>query len=340
MFNPESYFEHLYTANQPELGFAAQSKEAWRDWRSRLLQAVSQVLGEFPEPAEALSPRMVEEVEFPSYTRQKVVYTIAKNFEMPAYVLIPKNQSERHPAVIALHGHGFGCKDIVGMQPDGSENKETPGYQKWFGLELVKQGFVVIAPELLGFGELRLPEDQNDSDPNRSSCHRMSTRLLLYGQTMGGLRTYQVLRTIDYLAERKEIDPERIGCMGISGGGMICMLAAALDERIKAAVISGYMNTFKDSIMSVHHCVDNFIPGLLKYAEMPDIAGLIAPRPLLLESADKDDIFPHEASWHAYRQLKNIYHIAGAEENLDIDAFAGVHEISGAKAYPWLQKII
>lgn len=79
--------------------------------------------------------------------------------------------------------------------------------------------------------------------------------------------------------------------MGISGGGLVAAFASALDERIKAAVVSGYVNTFEASIMAIRHCIDNYVPGLLQDAEMPDIVGLIAPRPLLIESGRTTGFF-------------------------------------------------
>ena len=84
----------------------------------------------------------------------------------------------------------------------------------------------------------------------------------------------------------------RVGCMGISGGGTVTLFATALEPRIRAAMVSGYLNTFRDSIGSLAHCIDNYVPGILNWAEMHDVAGLIAPRPLFVESGEKDNIFP------------------------------------------------
>ena len=171
-----------------------------------------------------------------------------------------------------------------------------------------------------------------------SSCELISTNLLMYGKTLAGMRVYEVMRTIDYLFTRSEVDTDRIGCMGISGGGLVCSFASAVDERINVSVVSGFVNTFKDSIMSIHHCIDNFVPGIIKYAEMPDIVGLIAPRPLLIESGTRDPIFPIDATEEAYRRLERIYQLLGAGDKLDKDLFEGDHMISGAKAYDWFVK--
>jgi len=86
----------------------------------------------------------------------------------------------------------------------------------------------------------------------------------------------------------------------------------------------------------MHHCVDNYIPGLNQHAEMPDLVGLIAPVPLLLEMGAQDTIFPIEASKGAERHIRRIYRLLGEEDKLDSDIFEGPHEISGVKAYDWL----
>ena len=151
-------------------------------------------------------------------------------------------------------------------------------------------------------------------------------------------RVYDVMRAVDYLSEREEVDPKRIGCMGISGGGTITFFASALERRIKAAVVSGYFNTFKDSILSISHCMDNYVPGVLRYAEMYDIAGLIAPRPLFVESGTKDDIFPVEATRDSFGKAKRIYQAFGAQDRLGMEIFEGEHSFHGVGAFPFLKR--
>jgi dienelactone hydrolase len=200
----------------------------------------------------------------------------------------------------------------------------------------VRKGFIVVCPELLGFGDRRLAEDQDSSDPARSSCDQIALSLLLCGYTMAGMRIWDVTRSIDYMLARTDVDGERVGIMGISGGGMIATLTTALDPRVKAAVVSGYANTFHDSIMAMHHCTDNYLPGILGLGEMEDIFGLIAPRPLLLECGTHDDIFPLDAAKRTYAQLQRAYALAGHIDDVRIDVFEGEHQISGAKAYDFL----
>jgi dienelactone hydrolase len=147
-----------------------------------------------------------------------------------------------------------------------------------------------------------------------------------------------VMRLIDYIRTRPEPLADTLGCVGLSGGGMVTLFTTALDQRITCAVVSGYFNTFRDSIMAVRHCLCNFVPGMARVTEMVDIAGLVAPRPLLIETGTQDPIFPTAATQQAYQELQKIYALWDAVPNLDIDVFEGEHAWSGAKAYDWLSK--
>lgn len=335
MWSPDKYLNNLYNNTRPKFNFDVRHMDEYTRWRDGLRETFTRDLGDFPKGGVELKARVIEEREYEDYLLERVVYNGDIDLPIPAYILKPKKEPQRLPAIVACHGHGYGSREIIGLNPDGTDNHGDPGYQKNFGLELMKRGFLVIVPDLLGFGDRRLDEDRG-KEPGASSCHMISTYLLMMGKTMSGFRVHDIMRTIDYLGTRDDVDTNRIGCMGISGGGLVCGFVAALDERIKASVISGYTNTFIDSVMSIYHCVDNFIPGLVTHAEMPDILGLIAPRPLLIESGTEDPIFPIAAAKEAYERIEDIYRFLDAEDRIDSDFFIGDHEISGAKAYDWL----
>jgi len=332
---PDDFLEKLYASNKPQYSFNAKNVSEWKIWRDNLRNAFIELLGGFPEEKVNLNPRLVEQKELDDHIRQRVVFNTLEDLEMIAYVLIPKNANGKLPAVVACHGHGYGSKDVVGLNFDGTEKSGDPGYEKNFGLELVRRGFIVVVPELLGFGDRTLDEDRLNPYKGENSCYKISTNLLLYGKTIAGIRVYETMRTIDYLFTRSDVAVDRIGCMGISGGGLVCAFTSAIDERIKVSVISCYLNTFKDSIMAIRHCIDNYIPGILRYAEMPDIVGMIAPRPLLIEAGLYDHIFPIHGARVAFEKLEAIYSFLGAREKLESDFFEGKHEISGRKAYDW-----
>ena len=126
--------------------------------------------------------------------------------------------------------------------------------------------------------------------------------------------------------------------MGISGGGTVTVFSTALDPRIRAAMVSGYLNTFRDSIGSVAHCADNYVPGMLNWAEMHDLAGLIAPRPLFVESGEKDNIFPIKASIESFGEVRTIYGVFAASKLVEQEVFPGEHSFWGKRGIPFLAR--
>ncbi|OKQ00260.1 alpha/beta hydrolase family protein [Paenibacillus sp. P46E] len=309
------------------------------EWRSMLAAGFTGRLGGFPEAPAELQPILLERVVCLGYTRERIEITTYDGLRMPLYLLIPEQAAtSAAPAIIAVHGHGYGSREITGLNPDGSDREGETGLHKDFAVSLVKQGFVVAAPEVLGFGDRRLAEDLTSGEPGRNSCFRLSSALLMAGQTMAGYRIYETMRTLDYMQTRDEVIGERIGIMGISGGGLVAGFTAALDERLCCAVVSGYANTFADSILTRNHCLDNYIPGVLLDAEMPDLLGLIAPRGLFLESGDADPLFGPEGTRKALARLQLIYSAAGQGGQVEADFFTGGHEIHGEPAYTWLRR--
>ncbi|XEC96158.1 alpha/beta hydrolase family protein [Paenibacillus tarimensis] len=339
MWNPNAYFERLY--EEALAGHLRVSRESGRAERKRQLkQTLRQAIGVFPENEPPFTPVLLERTDCGEYFRERVALSASPGLTFAAYVLIPKEAAGKLPAVLAIHGHGYGSREIVGLLPDGSPDPGAPGIHRHFALQLVSRGMAVIAPDVLGFGERRFSEEA-DKDPRKtSSCFRMATQLLLHGTTLTGLRTAEMLTAHDYIAGRDDIDPSRIGVMGFSGGGLLAFICAALDERLRAAVLAGFPNTFKSSIMAMSHCVDNYIPGLLRQAELPEWISLIAPRPLFLESGSSDRIFPVDGFRQAAADIRSYYEQEQAEEQLIIDEFEGGHEISGRRSFDWLKNIL
>ena len=107
---------------------------------------------------------------------------------------------------------------------------------------------------------------------------------------------------------------------------------------IRAAMISGYLNTFRESIMSLAHCIDNYVPGILNWAEMYDVAGLIAPRPLFVESGMKDDIFPVDASKASFARVRKVYEVFDAAQMAQQEVFNDIHSFYGVQGLPFLAK--
>ncbi|MCS7459759.1 alpha/beta hydrolase family protein [Paenibacillus doosanensis] len=334
MWSPDEFLNDLYDSQA--LNGQASKLKPWEQRKHEVRERLLQSLGRFPAMPEALNPVLLERQEKDGYTLERIAYTTFERLRMPAYLLIPHGIAQPAPAVIAWHGHGYGSREIVGLQPDGAGEEGNPGLTGHFALQLVRRGLVVMAPEIIGFGDRRLAAERSKDPRKASSCHALASRLLMYGRTAAGLRVLEAIRSLDYLLGRSEVDAARIGTMGFSGGGMIAAFSAALDERIGAAVLSAYASTFRGSLLAMNHCIDNYLPSILPYADLPELIGLIAPRSLFVESGTEDPLFPCESVKAALSALEGIYAAEGAGERLGSDLFPGKHEVSGRRSYEWL----
>lgn len=278
-------------------------------------------------------------LDYHDYTLQKYSVEICENLNSLIYILTPKNLKSSAPGVVALCGHGYGVRQILKISKNGKKKHFNyfDNYQKNFAVELAKKGCVVIAPELFGFGEARLKKDLIKPF-YISSCDELSHHLLPYGLTTATMRIYQAIVCGEILLKNKNVDKEKLSCMGISGGGLTALYASVIDERFKKTVISCYVNTFRDSIFSRWHCPDNYIPNILETGEIFDFASSIAPRQLLIESGKNDKLFPIGASKKAHENIKCVYATAGAENKLTIDIFEGKHAVSGTKSFDFLSE--
>jgi len=337
---PASGLWQLYQPEKAPYRFQAKTLAEAETWQQITRPALHQTLGFTNLPVAPLSPQLLEEVDKGSYLRQKWLLQTWQGAQMPVYILIPKQGKPPYPVVLALHGHGYGVKDIVGLWEDGAERDTPDGYHVDFGVALCKRGFLVAAPEISCFGERQTDFSYLNTtigQPVPTSCNHAAHLAFHLGGSVIALRGHDARRLVDYLETRPDADTRRLGAMGLSGGGMHTFFSACLDERIRACVISGYYSTFKDSILAMFHCTCNFAPGLHVFGEMYDLVGLIAPRPILIESGSYDPIFPREAVVKSVAIAREkVYRVFNAENQVETDYFEGRHRINGARAYDFL----
>src|SRR5574341_1049101 len=144
------------------------------------------------------------------------------------------------------------------------------------------------------------------------------------GETITGWLVWDSMRAIDYLCSLEEVDPSRIGVTGNSGGGLNTLYTAALDSRVRAAVISGFIYEFHDWMKYAgSHCTCTQLPGLYRAMEWFEIAGLIAPRPLLMLHGERDDIFPLSGARRSGRAVDALYALLGWKELARLDVVPG-----------------
>jgi dienelactone hydrolase len=335
-FDPVAHTLDLYAAAPRKLRFQARTRTQAEAWQKRLRAKLTELIGGFPADRPPLRPATLETRAFRGYRREKVVFDSRPGVSVLAYVLIPDKVKTPAPAVICVPGHGRGVDDIVGIDEKGRDrtDKAAAGYAHDFAIQVVEAGLVAVAIEPMAFGCRR---DAITARKGLASyaCQPVAGGALLVGQTMIGWRVRDVMRTIDYIATRSELDSNRVGCMGISGGGTATLFSAALEPRIRVAMVSGYLNTFRDSVGSLSHCIDNYVPGILNWAEMYDLAGLIAPRPLFVESGEKDSIFPIKASIESFGKVREMYRVFGADELIEQEVFPDEHSFWGRRGIPF-----
>ena len=329
-----------YDALRPALSFTATNPTSAKRWQQRARQRLVQRLGGFPAKRAPLNPEVLETKDLGSYTREKIVFDTRENLSTIGYLLLPKNASRPLPAVVCVSGHGKGLSDIIGMADDGSQRAErNVGYAKEYALQCVEHGYATFAVEQLAFGTRR-DEAARRAGPQVESCRPAACAALLLGQTMAGWRAWDAMRSIDYLATRPEVDLSRIATLGASGGGTTSLLTAAVDQRVKVAVVSAYFNTFRDSIVSISHCPDNYVPGLLQDMETYDLSGLVAPRGLFVESGRNDRIFPIAGSERAAAKAREIYRAFGVPDRFGYEVHEGGHEVHLVGAFDFLQRTL
>jgi dienelactone hydrolase len=336
-FDPVAWTRKRYESMPLRLAFRAQSRKQAEAWQKRLREKMTELIGGFPRERSPLRPQALEVREFPGYRREKFVFESRPGLSVLGYLLTPVKARPPLAGVVCVPGHGRGVDDIVGIDKNGQDRTDKAEYQHDFAIQAVEHGMAAVAIEPLAFGCRRDPVTKKKA-LGTSACQPVAGAALLFGETMIGWRVYDVMRTIDWIETRKELDPRRVGCMGISGGGTCTLFSAALEPRIRAAMVSGYLNTFRDSVLSVSHCIDNYVPGILNWAEMYDIAGLIAPRPLFAESGDQDPIFPIAASRASFARVKKVYEVFGAGGFVEHEVFKGPHSFYGVRGLPFLAK--
>lgn len=325
------------------LGFRATRVEEWRFWRQALQATVRRLTGYERFMPAPLEPRVTEEVQRDGYSRQRVEICTEPGVRMPLYVLIPDGLDHRAPALIAAHGHGSGgkyspagCVEVPGIAEQVRE------YNYDYGMQAARRGYVVFCPDARGFGERRESLYQGCEQLLSSSCSQLAHMGLPLGLTVAGMWAWDLSRLLDYILTRPEVDVPNVGCIGLSGGGLQTLYLAALDERVRCAVVSGYFYGVKESLLEMAgNCDCNYVPGLWENADMGDLAALIAPRPLLIETGTQDPL--NGASGVAnvlsqFRVTSSAYELLGAGERIAIDLFEGGHRWHGTVAFEWLDR--
>jgi dienelactone hydrolase len=296
---------------------------AWKEGRRLRL---TELLGRMPDPV-PLDVETLESVQCDGYRRDKIVFDTEEMMSVPAYLLIPDGRISEGAAVLACHGHGPGKSQAVGLEHTNAPNSD-------YALQLVRQGYVVLAPDLRCFGER---QDWNPDD--HYACDTNLVHAVMAGWNPLAQNVWDLMRCLDLLAEHPLVDAGRIGMVGLSYGATVTLFTAALDDRVAAAVVSGYFSSWAVAHkMPWNMCGSQVLFDMLGKLEHEDLGALVAPRPMLIESGTKDDLFPVPTAVETVRRTRLVYEYEGAGDRLEHDVFEGEHQWHGVAAVEFLNR--
>jgi dienelactone hydrolase len=332
----EDDLAQLIDQAEPSMLFEGSTPEELESWQGRFRSTLNDLLGICPERADLCLEYLVE-VDCGNHTRYRIRYQTEPEVYVPAYLLVPKDipSGERVPGLICLHGHGqFGKDSIVGIDDSPERKQEIDRLQYNFGQKFAEQGYVVLAPDLRGFGERR----PDYPGPRTDHCLRDYLCATLLGTSVVALHLCDLGAALDVLQSLEYVDGERLGCAGLSLGGRMTMMISAMDHRIKIAVPSGCMSLYQERYQALYRCGAQLIPGLLLYGDTPEIFSLIAPRPMVIEWGLKDRLAPHEWAERGLTRIRRAYEAAGVPDRLFVDRFDAGHMFHMDVARDVLQK--
>jgi len=326
MLSPSGDFEHtpqviaylrrLYADERREFACRATTPDGVSQWRSRARIALRRMLGLERMQAELEAHKPTVTLQPPQDRDDHTIclghIETEPDYRVPFYLLQPHGAGP-FPLAVMPHGHeARGHETYAGVYQSDKHRQQTQQRQADVGLQAVRRGFVAITVNTRGF-EPTCTADLNNRHNGRD-CLSHATHCFMAGRTATGERVWDVERIIDWASDMPQVDAARILVMGNSGGGMVTTYAAACDERVTVAVPSCSFCTYVGENGLAHHCDCNLVPGIYRFGEFSDVAGLIAPRHLLIVNGRQDDLFPLSEVDRAVGAVAQIYNAAGRPE--------------------------
>lgn len=322
--SPQQMFLDLVRKHTPRYRFTGQ---AFGDWKSAALPAVLATLGDLPCRVE-LNPELIVEWEHDGLRKQKWSIDVSDCISAVFQINFPPGavSGRKHPALLCCHGHGeFGKTAIMG---DDSTSVLKGMMDQAYGHHMAKQGYVTFAIDWIGFGERNDNQKPNHKQPagGRDWCNLYYLHATMLGMTSLGINITHGRAALDFAATFGEVDMSRLGVMGLSGGGTMSLWMSLADDRIKATEVICYSDLWECfGIRDLNYCGMQVAPGLYKLVDLPELQGLLAPRPLLVDIGAADTCFRIDSAMPCFRQVERIYQAAGARDKLFLDLHSGGH---------------
>ena len=309
----EAYFEAHVEALTEESRLDIINPDEWPEHREQYRHELAYMLGLNPMPEDApLNAETTGTIEHDDFTVEKVHFQSMPGLYVTGNLYIPNNLDEPAPTILYLCGHARRVEDGVSL----GNKAAYQHHPAWFA----RHGYVSLIVDTIQLGEI----EGLHHGTHREGMWWWNSR----GYTPAGVEAFNAMRALDYLETRDEVDPERFGVTGRSGGGIGTLFLAALDERVAAAApvagITDIPNHFAE-YLPPRHCDCNYFPNRYRF-DYPRIVSMIAPRPLLIANSDRDAIFPLDGVQRVHEQVRDVYEALGVEEDLGLAITVGGHE--------------
>lgn len=346
----------------------------WQDlekWKAAANERIHDRLG-IPDIGNTPEVKINKTYEYDGLHIEEISWQLPYGRPTDAILLKPANAKGLLPGILAFHDHGankyFGTRKITRTSekrhPDiEAHQKEYYSDLAWAN-EIAKRGYVVLVADAFPFASRRvmmqdLPANMrtglNDKNPEDSANIKaynnwardhedtMAKSLFSAGTTWPGVFFAEDQKALDVLCARKDVDPEKIGCGGLSGGGMRTVFMGGLDARIKCAVCVGFMTTWKDLVLnkSFTHTWMTYVPILPKEMDFPEILGLRAPLPTLVLNDSEDGLYTLPEMQHADKILQEVYRKAKADDRYKCSFYPGPHKFDKdmqKEAFDWFDQ--
>lgn len=273
----------------------------WQRRREHVVANMQLVMGALPSPERRvpLDVQVLQTDELPTLRRQKITYAAAKDYRVPAYLLVPRGPKSRAPAMLCLHGTSGPRGRTAGLGAD------YPRYT----LELAERGYVTVAPDYTLLGE-------NQTDPAAAG---------FASGTMMGIWSH--MRAVDLLESLVEVDPQRIGCIGVSLGGHNALFVGVFDPRLKVIVSSSGFDSFADYMNGnlSGWCQTRYMPRIetvygkdpkrLPF-DFPEVLACLAPRHIYVHAPLGDSNFRVESTKRCVAAATQVYGLLGASDRI------------------------
>lgn len=352
--SPDRSMPVFYEALRQKMKFTLGWNDAVKDpaaWRAKGLAKARELMLPAWEEKTPFSPKVIEETDRGTYIARKVVFNVTAESRVLALILVPKGKGP-FPAALFLHDHGskfdIGKEKFIQTFGDDERLKSSQAWaDKFFsgrypGDELAKRGYVVLSVDAFGWGDRSVKGFKTDSQ------QALASNLFNLGTSFAEIIALEDVRASEFLASQPEVDKKRVAAVGFSMGAFRAWQVAALSDSITASVVDCWMATMQGLMVPGNNQLKGqsafsmLHPGIGRYLDYPDVAGLAAPKPMLVFAGEKDTLFPTATFTAAVDKMKKVWAANKAADKLETRIWPGLgHEFVKEQqdaAFDWLDK--